>query len=162
VTSPPGGRTGRRLAAVLLVVGHAAAAGRQAAANQERSATMKSEDDAIESRPQTVVRVGDADVTITLADARAMRDALRTYLQGAEYEDRDALLERTQGSAWIDAEGTVRIGVWVLGAEDDELYLRYREAAGQLAAKAHRATLQKKDGAWTVTALETERIRVRR
>lgn len=140
----------------------AADAGTARAGDQERSTkNMSSDDDTSGSLKETVLRVGEADVTITLADARAMREALRAHLKGSDYPERDAVLVWTQGEAWIDAEGSVRIGPWLLGAEGGELYLRYREPATALAMKAHRAVVEKKDGAWTVVKLETERIRGR-
>lgn len=133
-------------------------AGTARAGDQERS-TKKMSDD--ESLKETVLRVGEADVTITLADAKAMREALQVYLKASDYPERDEVLVWTQGDAWIDADGTVRIGPWLLGSEDGELCLRYREPATALAMKAHRAVVEKKDGAWTVTKLEMERIRGR-
>jgi hypothetical protein len=109
-----------------------------------------------------VLRVGDADVTVTLDDARAIRTALQDYLKQSSYEDRDALLPWTQGQPRIDVDGSLRIGPWVLGADGKQLFLRYREPPGQLAGKAHKAVLKKEGDAWTVADLIMERIRTRR
>ena len=122
---------------------------------------MKASDDKVESLDRTVLRVGDADVSLTLDDAKAMRAALLDYLKRSDYEDRDALIPWT-GPAFIDPEGMVRIGPWLLGSEGKEMFLRYREPPGELAGKAHRATLAKKDGTWTVSSLVMEKIRTRR
>ena len=123
---------------------------------------MNGSDDKVESLDRTVLRVGDADVSVTLDDLKAMRAALLDYLKASDYEDRDALLGWTKGPAWIDPEGTARIGPWVLGSEGKDLFLRYREPPGEHAGKAHKATVTKKDGAWTVSNLVMERIRTRR
>jgi hypothetical protein len=137
-------------------------AGTARAGDQERSKKkMSSDDDASESLKDTVLRVGETDVTITLADAQAMREALRAYLKASDYPERDEVLVWTKGEASIDPDGSVRIGPWLLGAEDGEIILRYREPATALAMKAHRAVVEKKDGAWTVSRLEMERIRRR-
>ena len=127
-----------------------------------RSTRMKASDDKVDSLERTVLRVGDADVSLTLDDAKAMRVALLNYLERSDYEDRDALIRWTQGPAWIDPEGKVRIGPWLLGSEGKDLVFRYREPPGQYAAKAHKAFLTKNDGTWTVSNLVMERIRVRR
>jgi len=116
----------------------------------------------VESLERTVLRVGDAEVTVTLDDARAIRLALLDYLKQSDYEDREALLRFSQGPAWIDPDGKVRIGPWLLGSEGKDMFLRYREPPGQFAGKAHKAFLERKDGAWTVTRLLMERIQVRR
>jgi hypothetical protein len=109
-----------------------------------------------------VLRVGDADVSVSLADAAAIRTALREYLEKSSYEDRDALLPWTQGEPRIGSDGTLRIGPWVLGSNGKQLYLRYREPPGRLAGKAHKALLKKDGDNWTVSGLVMERIEVRR
>jgi hypothetical protein len=114
------------------------------------------------SPDHVVLRVGDSDVTVTLADAAAIRTALQEYLKQSSYEDRDAVLPWTQGTPRIDADGTLRIGPWVLGTDDKEVFLRYREPPGQFAGKAHKAVLKKDGDTWTVSDVVMERIRVRR
>jgi hypothetical protein len=126
-----------------------------------RSAKMQEDEKPIESLEKTVLRVGDTDVPLTRDDANAIRDALLVYLKSSDYIDRDALIGWTRGSAWIDPDGRLRVGPWLLGAEGKEMILRYREPPGPLAGKAHRATLIRKDGAWTVTTVEMEKIRRR-
>jgi hypothetical protein len=128
--------------------------------DQERS-TKTMSDDKADSLDKTVLRVGDADVTITRADLAAIADALRAFLKASDYVERDEVLVWSQGEGWIDPDGSARIGTWLLGAEGGELYLRYREPATELGAKAHRAVVEKKDGAWTVVKVELERIRLR-
>ena len=129
--------------------------------DQERSTKKMSNHDQADAREQTVLKVGETAVTITLADAQAMREALQAYLKASDYPERDEVLVWTKAAASIDADGSVRIGPWLLGAEDGEIILRYREPATELATKAHRAVVEKKDGAWAVTKVEMERIRPR-
>jgi hypothetical protein len=114
------------------------------------------------SPDHVVLRVGEADVTVSLADAAAIRTALQEYLKQSSYEDRDAVLPWTQGTPRIDVDGTLRIGPWVLGTDDKEIFLRYREPPGQFAGKAHKAVLKKDGDTWTVSDVVMERIRVRR
>jgi hypothetical protein len=70
-------------------------------------------------------------------------------------------LLRWIGAAFIDAEGTLRIGLWVLGSRGNNLYLRYRRPGGQ-SAITHVAFLAKKDRNWVVGSVETELIHIRR
>jgi len=114
------------------------------------------------SADHVVLRVGDADVSVSLTDAAVIRTALQEYVKQSNYEDRDALLPWTQGTPRIDEDGTLRIGPWVLGTDGKQLYLRYREPPGQFAGKAHKAILKKEGAAWTVSDLVMERIRVRK
>jgi hypothetical protein len=118
--------------------------------------------DKVESLDKTVIRVGDADVTLTLDELKGIRASLLDHLKASSYEDRDALLNWTQGPAFIDSAGVARIGPWVLGVEGKDVFLRYREPPGQSAGKAHKAILARKDGGWSVTDLVMERIRTRR
>ncbi len=121
---------------------------------------MKDGDGEIESLDRAVVHVGAVEVTLTLDDAKAMEVALLSYLKQSDHEDRDELIRWT-GPAWIDVEGLVRIGPWLLGSDGKDLFLRRREPGGRHGAKAHRALLIRKDGAWIVSKVETEWIRRR-
>jgi hypothetical protein len=119
---------------------------------------MEDNSDKIESLDRTVLRVGDADMSLTLDDVKAIQVALLDYLKRSDYEDRDALIGWSRGLAWIDADGKVRIGPWLLGSDGKDILLRYREPPGEHMAKAHRASLTKKDGTWTVSNLAMEHI----
>ena len=122
---------------------------------------MTGTDNKIDSLERTALRVGDAELTVTLDDAMAIEVALVDYLKKSNYEFREELLRWT-GPAFIDAEGTVRIGLWILGSRGNDLYLRYRERPGQHMAIAHVASLSKKDGTWAVTNVVTEHLSIRR
>ncbi len=123
---------------------------------------MSGDGNQMESLDRTVVRSGDAEVTVTLQDVKAIQTALLEHLKGSDDEDRDDLIRWANGPAWIDSAGSARIGPWLLGSDDGGLYVRYREPPGALAGKAHKAYLAERDGAWSIRSLLTERIRVRR
>ena len=122
---------------------------------------MSGSDEEVKSKERTVLRVGDAEVELTFDDAKAIQKALLDYLEQSSYEDRDELLKWSD-PAFIDGDGTLRVGLWVLGADAKQMFLRFREPPGQFAGKAHKAILARTDGTWKVTDLMTERIRVRR
>ena len=117
----------------------------------------------IKSAERTVLRAGETDVELTFGDAQAIQAVLLEYLRQSEYPDRDELL-KWSGPPFIDEDGTLRIGLWVLGwdARNQTMYLRLRERPGQLMAKAHKATLARSEGQWAITDLGTERIRLSR
>jgi hypothetical protein len=119
--------------------------------------------DGIKSAERTVLRAGETDVELTFDDAKAIQKVLGDYLQQSTYPDRDELL-KWSGPAFIDGDGKLRIGLWVLGwdGKNKTMFLRLRETPGQLMAKAHKATLARTDGQWTITGLGTERIRLGR
>jgi len=118
--------------------------------------------DGIKSAERTVLRAGETDVELTFGDAQAIHEALLMHLRQSEYPDRDELL-KWSGPPFIDGEGTLRIGLWVLGwdGKNKTMFLRLREQPGHLMARAHKATLARTEGQWAVTGLGTERIRVR-
>lgn len=128
--------------------------------DQERS-TKKMSDHTADSLERTVLRVADQDVTITRADVAAIAAALRDALKTSDHPERQELLVWSQGDGWIDPDGSVRIGTWLLSAEGGGLILRYRETVTEPATKSHRAVVEKKDGAWTVSRVAYERIRSR-
>jgi hypothetical protein len=114
-----------------------------------------------EDLDRRVLRVGDADVTLTLDDAKAIEVALLDYLKQSDYEFREKLIRMTS-SARIDAQGKMWIGPWLVGADRGVIYARYVERPSPRSAFAHRASLRKQDGAWTVMKVLTEHITLRR
>jgi hypothetical protein len=104
---------------------------------------------------ETVVHVGGTDLTITRADLAGIRTALIEFLEQAGPEGA-ALVGWARGPAWIDAEGLARVGPWVVGAEGDDLFVRFRQSAGSLAMTAHRASLARNGGTWMVVRMVRE------
>ena len=78
-----------------------------------------------------------------------------------DFEDRDQLLLSAKGG-WIDAEGAVRVGSWVLASERDPLVLRIRMPGSVSApvSKAYIAALAHEDK-WQVVSISLERIKRR-
>jgi hypothetical protein len=66
-------------------------------------------------------------------------------------------------TAWIDSDGEMRIGDWLLETTDSRLLLRRRDPPGQLSVKAHVAHLSRtKAGRWTIDSIDRQHIRVQR
>jgi hypothetical protein len=107
---------------------------------------------------QTTLRVGDVDVTLTLDDAKAIEVALLDYLKASDYPHRDSLIQWT-GPAFIDGEGDIRIGVWLLQANGKEMALWYREFLGPQGGWGHKARVTRQDGRWAIRDLVQVKIR---
>jgi hypothetical protein len=125
--------------------------------------TAASPDDPFKGPDQTVVDLAGQEIVITLDDARALKVALLEHLKGSQIEDRDYLIRMTtQAPAWIDPDGFVRIGGWLLQPRGGSLTLTYRMPAGAESTRAYVAYPVKDKQAWKVDRLESERIRHRR
>jgi hypothetical protein len=125
--------------------------------------SMSQEEDAFAGPEQVQIDVAGARLTVTRADVQAMKAALLAHLRQSDAEDRDLLVRMTERApAWIDAEGAVRVGAWLLQPRESGLALTYRLPPGRDAGKAYAALLSRADGQWTVQKLLTERIRVAR
>jgi hypothetical protein len=107
---------------------------------------------------QTTLRVGDVDVTLTLSDAKAIEVALRGYLKTSDYPQRDELIQWT-GPAFIDGDGSVRLGVWLLHAEGKDMVLSYRQFLGPQGGFGHKAYVTRQDGKWAIRDLVPVKIR---
>jgi streptomycin 6-kinase len=108
-------------------------------------------DETVENLKRTLLHVGGRDLVVTQEDAKAIRAALLEWLRQSDREDRENLVRWTQGPAWIDPDGTVRVGPWLLGAEGSGLVLRYREKE-----RLHTAAVSRDGGAWTIGRVTTE------
>jgi hypothetical protein len=119
--------------------------------------------DELGGKDRTTIAVGDTQVPLAAQDAGAIKAALIDYLTTWNGQDRDALLRDTASDpAWIDSDGDLRIGAWLLEADQEHLFLMRREPSGKYAGRAHVAHLGKTDkGHWVVRRIEIERIRVR-
>ena len=105
-------------------------------------------------------------ITLTVEDAKAMNAALLAYLNAADpsqLPDRDYLIQWSQGPAFIDVDGVLRISTWVLGSEDDGLVLNCRmpAAEGATQRKEYVASLVR-DEVWRVTRLRMKHVYLRR
>jgi len=75
-------------------------------------------------RKQTEIKRGASRIVITIDDVRAIEASLGRAVEASQLEDRDYLLPVSGG--WIDPDGTVRIGAWVLDPTSDPLTLTIR------------------------------------
>jgi hypothetical protein len=123
--------------------------------------------DADELGPKsTTIDWGESRITLTVDDAKAMNTALLTYLNAADpsqLPDRDYLIQWSQGPAWIDVEGVVRINVWVLQSEAEGLVLNCRmpTAEGARDRKEYVAPVVR-DDVWRVTNVRAKYVHLRR
>ena len=132
--------------------------GRSQAAKQDASAARGEQD--IEpnelqatGRKQTEVSLGSKPVVITIHDVQAIEAALVRALESSPLEDRDYLLQCTKGG-WIDGDGTVRIGPWVLAPRQNSLKLTFRMPGLQTAPaiNTYEAALDR-DDPWRVVSI---------
>lgn len=112
---------------------------------------------------QTTIQLDKEQVTVTQRDADGMRAALLEQLRASSLEERDYLIRMTERApAWIDADGTIRIGAWVLQAGDGALTLVYRLQAGTAAIRTVNAILARSENGWKVIDIREGRITPRR
>ena len=85
----------------------------------------------------TTLQTTSGALTIGLADAQSMAGALKTFLETDPSVMLVPMLNanspawlRSGDTPFIDSRGTVRIGLWLLQARDDDIVLTYREAGG--------------------------------
>jgi hypothetical protein len=108
---------------------------------------------------QMIVQIDKEQVTVTIKEAEAIKNALIAYLRTSTLEDRDYLLRMTeQVPAWIDPDGFLRIGAWLLQARGNSLLLTYRMQQGAPVVRLFAATLAKSSKGWIITDLREERI----
>jgi hypothetical protein len=99
---------------------------------------------------------------VTLADAEAIRAALVARLQKSDLADRDALIKMTEHAPVAIDSGFLRIGAWLLQAQDDALTLTYRGPLGPAMAQIYRAEIAKEGGSWVAKDVVAGQVRVRR
>jgi hypothetical protein len=111
---------------------------------------------------QTVIKLAGKESTLTLQDAQTMKAALLQHLATSTVADRDDLIQMIQEvPGWIDEDGFLRIGPWLLQAGPSALILTNRLPHGPTAGGAYAAYLEKSPDGWRVTKLEFERIKYR-
>lgn len=114
---------------------------------------------------QAVYELGDRRMTVSLNDARQMREALMTYGAAHRVELKEFGLEEEPGEPRIDSAGSIRIGAWLLDADNGRLVLGRRVGKTAQVGFSYRllAPLEyTSDGRWTVKSIQTERILPRR
>lgn len=99
---------------------------------------------------------------VTLADGEAIKAALLVRLQKSEVADRDALIKMTENAPVLVDSGFLRVGAWLLQAQDDALRLTYRGPIGPAMAQIYRAEIAKEGGRWVAKDVIAGQVRVRR
>ena len=106
-------------------------------------------------RQQTTLRLGDSDVVVTLDDARAIRAAVEKYLIEKKPKLEDEVY--WPPDPFIDCEGVVRMGAWVLApTSDGELRLAFRVVKSELMMVTREITIQRAGEKWK--AVSTGRV----
>jgi hypothetical protein len=122
-----------------------------------------SNDDPFAGPNETVLRHNGADVPITLDDAKSMRESLLEYLKKSDIGDKDQLIAATKYiPGWIDSDGKVRPGGWLLQSRGTDWVLTYRLSQNELRAYGYAAIVTKGAPGWKVTKIESQMILFRR
>ena len=118
---------------------------------------------AFESLPEAKIQQGGVTVRITVDDAQKIRDALLAALKNSDLGDRDQLVELTTPlPAWIDADGRVMVGGWLLQIKNQKLVATYRLGQNAERAIGYSAIVIKSDQGWQVKQISPEKILFRR
>ncbi len=119
--------------------------------------------DSSKASQETEIRQGDAKVRITIDDAKQIRTALLDALRQSNLGDRDELIAFTEPlPAWIDSDGRVMIGGWLLQLRDRQVVATYRLSQNEERAVGYTALVTKDEKGWRVTRIVPEHIRFRR
>lgn len=106
---------------------------------------------------KTTLRIAGRGQVVTLAEAEQIRRTLETYLA----EEKPDLEPSVQGpgKAFIDCQGTVRMGAWILEpafSEKPELLLSYRVVTNDLILVRQLVDLALVEGRWKVTGVDVQ------
>lgn len=103
--------------------------------------------------------VGGVSLTVTLADAEAIKAALLARLQQQpNIDDRDYLVKVTQQLSPSIRDGSVRVAGWNLQVNGDKLQLRFRMPPRQLAVPMYLATVERRGTDWVVVNISQGEI----
>lgn len=110
----------------------------------------------------TTIALAEGLVTVTLDDARAMKDALLRALDASQVEHREHLIRMTASApVWIDPDGVVRIGAWLLERAQDAMALTFPLPSGGALRLRCVARVERAEGGWSVTRIDLERAWLR-
>src|SRR5262249_49167299 len=120
------------------------------------------DEDPFDGPSETKIVVGDKEITLTREDAHEMKTALVKYLTAAKIPEREYLLRMLQEvPGWIDEDGTLRIGAWLLGSRGDALALTNRLPHAPAGCAMYHAHVERVGDGWRVTGLDFERVQYR-
>jgi len=106
---------------------------------------------------KTTIQVANRDLVITRQDAERIRLTVEKYL--AEKKPKLEPSVTGPGPAFIDCEGTVRMGAWILGSafsDKPELKMSYRIRTNDLILVQQVIELAQVAGQWKVTGVDVE------
>lgn len=107
----------------------------------------------------TIYEVGGEKIIITPEDAFGIRQALTQYIQQFS-EQLSAYTHTELDEAWIDAQGKVRVGSWIMHEENDSLVLSKRIQMQQRRRIVYclKARLKRGDNGWFVRRIDVQNI----
>jgi hypothetical protein len=113
------------------------------------------------SRMQTTLPLDGGQLIITLEDAQEIKRALEAYLTFSRREIEQTLprnlidaLPKATGDAWIDEDGSVHIGAWLLESRGGKLALTYRPSPPTSSiGYRYEAHLEQVEGQWKVSSI---------
>ncbi len=115
-----------------------------------------------ELNQEIILSQGDMKYKITLDDAKLIRTSLINALKQSELGDKDFLIAMIDPlPAWIDSDGRVMIGGWLLQLKNSHLVASYRISTSKERAVGYIALINKTDNTWSVTQVMPEKIRFR-
>jgi hypothetical protein len=115
---------------------------------------------ALQVQQEAILRQGGVEFRISLDDAQQMRIALLDALKHSQLGDRDTLIALTNPlPAWIDSDGRVMLGGWMLQLKNSQLVASYRLSRNAERAVGYSATISKDGNVWRVLQIVPEKIR---
>jgi hypothetical protein len=101
-------------------------------------------------------------VLVTQKDGEAILRALLTSLASSELARRDELIAFTKNASVTPEQDVVRMGGWILFADDTKLALQYRLPPTPAGIEAYGAKVEKVQGVWSVSPVSMQHIHRRR
>jgi hypothetical protein len=104
---------------------------------------------------QTTLKMGKRDVVITLQEAEQIKLTVERYLAEEKPELEPSVFG--PGPVFIDCQGTVRMGAWILessGPTEPELELTFRVLRSELFMVRQEIELRRWRGRWKVTGID--------
>lgn len=114
---------------------------------------------AFESSSETWIRQGETAILVTVADATQIRNALLDALRQSTLGDRDELIAFTEPlPAWIDSDGRVMVGGWLLQLRKGQLIASYRLSQNNERAVGYAASVIREGKNWRVPKITPELV----
>ena len=107
--------------------------------------------DEVSCLKETTIKVADRDLVITLPDAEQIKLTVEKYLAKAKLKLKPS--EPGPGEVFIDCQGTVRMGAWILESSfsaKPELRLTFRTHNSEYLIVRREIRLQQAEGQWKV------------